>query len=696
MENAAVLEIGVEDLPPAMVKDTLAQLQRKGESLVKAERIKYRNIVTWGTSRRLILYIEGVASSQEDTMEKDFGPPANVALTPKGELTETGRRYLNAKGATEEDLELETLEKGEYVYIKRYRKGKRTVCILPDLFKKLIEEIHFTKSMRWRSGNFSFGRPIRYITALLGEKILKFEVAGVKTEKESRGHRFFAPKSVEVPSASEYPQLMRKVKVIVDPAERKKRIKRQINNLISNLEERGYRASMLPDEELLEELTYLIEYPTVFGGDFDSHYLSLPSFILKECLREHQKHFAVVEDDRLLPFFIGVRDGTRRSLKNVVEGNRKVLHARFNDAQFFYQEDRRVSLEEKVPYLKQIIVQEKLGSYYDKVGRLMKLSREVLDKSGIEEKKRERIRRAIYLCKADLATNVVKEFPELQGIAGAEYALKSGEDHQVAKAIQEHRRPRFAGDKLPESVEGAILAILDKIDTLAGAFWAGFIPTGSEDPWGLRREAQGVIEIIMDKKLDLSLKDLIGKSMALFGDNPEAEGALGQFFKSRLITTLKDLEINTDKINAIMGSSWDKPVDVIVRARALQSFSEREEFREEVIAIVRLLNILKQAREREIKIPCEVKEEHLREREEKNLYKKWKTMRENIDKFLHNGEYVNAYKKLSALRGPIHDFFEEVLVMSDQPELKVNRLALLREIGSRFLKIADFTELQVK
>jgi len=696
MELAAVLEIGVEDLPPLMTKDVLAQFKEKGEIFLREERIKYKKITTWGSSQRLILYIEGIASSQEDTIEKEFGPPKNVVFTPEGKYTEAGRRYLEAKGAKESDLGVETLEKGEYVYIKRYRKGEKTISILPHLFKKLIIETHFPKSMRWGKDNFSFGRPIRYITALLGKEVVEFELAGIKSSRKSRGHRYLYPKFIDIPSAFEYPKLLRKMRVIFDPEERREKIKNQIQKIIYQLNKKGCNAKLLPDDELLEELTFLTEHPTVFIGEFDARYLSLPSFILKECLREYQKHFAVVNKKGILPFFIGIRDGGKQGLQNIIEGNKKVLHARFNDAQFFYQEDCELPLEKKVSALKKVIVQEKLGSYYDKVKRLVQLSEKVLGQLKIPEEVKRRVRRAAYLCKADLVTNIVREFPELQGIAGKEYALKSGEEPLVAKAIEEHRKPRFNGDNLPQSMEGALLAILDKIDTLTGAFWAGFIPSGSEDPWGLRREAQGVIEIILNKRLDLSLTNLIKTSMELYGNKPEAQKKLREFFNVRLVTFLKELGVAFDQINAVMKVGGDNIVDLFARAQALQNVAKSCTFKEEVIAIVRLLNILKQARDWRVKIPCEVSKKYLIEKEEKKLYQRWRKIRGEVDDLLDNREYTKAYKKLSSLKDLIHDFFEKVLVMSEQLELRNNRLALLKDIGLRVLKIADFSELQVK
>lgn len=696
MESEAILELGVEDLPPKMVKTTLEQLQKLGEISLKNYQINYKKLSSWGSSRRLILYIEGIRLRQKDTIEKKIGPPRNIVYDSKGRLTPTGKRYVEAKGVSEKNLGIETLKKGEYVYIKRVNKGEKTISVLPVLFKELISSLQFSKSMRWKKEKFSFGRPLRYILSLLGEEPVEFEIGGIKTGRKTKGHRYLHPKWFEIPKASSYREIVRRASVIIDPEDRKKRITKQISKIISQLREKGYKAQFAKDEKLLEELSYLVEHPTAFLGEFDSQYLSLPSFILKANLAEYQKHFAVTDGKSILPFFIGIREGGKYNLREVIEGNKKVLHARLNDAQFFYREDKKIPLDERVPLLKEIIVQEKLGSYYDKVKRLIKLTEKISLELNIQEEVKEKIKRAAYLCKADLSTNMVREFPQLQGILGKEFALYFGEDSPVAHAIEEHRKPRFSGDALPRCLEGAILAIIDKIDTLSGAFWGGFVPSGSEDPWGLRREAQGIIEIILDNKFNIELTKLVNESMNLYGNSgTEPQKKLNQFLDTRVITLLRGVGIKPDQINAAAKINKDNPTDFTSRAKALQSIASKKEFQKQIVAIVRLLNILKQAKEWGIKIPLKIDEGKFEEKEEVNLYQRWEKIKRTVDSLLDKGEYVKAYKNLSSLKESIHAFFEKVLVMSKNLEVRLNRLSLLLDIGSRFLKIADFSELQI-
>jgi len=697
MEDVAILELGIEDLPPRMVKSTLQQIQTLSRELLENQRIEFKKISLWGSSRRIILWIEGIKPRQKDMVEKEIGPPKNVVYDTEGKLTSAGKQYLKAKKAREEELGIEITEKGEYVYIKRYTKGEKTIRVLPSLFQEIIKNIHFAKPMRWGKENFYFGRPLRYIFSMLGKDCIEFEIGGIRSGRKTKGHRYLFPRWIEVTSAQSYPEVIRKAKVILDPEERRKIILRSISKIISIIKRKGYpEAKLVEDEELLEELSYLVEYPTVLWGEFNARYLSLPSFILEACLREYQKQFAISDGKKALPFFIGVRDGGKHNLEEIVGGNKRVIHARLNDAQFFYQEDKKLPLEKKVIGLKGITVQEKLGSYYDKTKRLVKLSEKISSELKVKKETIKKIKRAAYLCKADILTNMGREFPRLQGILGKEYALHSGEDPVVAQAIEEHKKPRFAGDSLPSSLEGAILAIVDKIDTLSGAFWIGFVPSGSEDPWGLRREAQGVVEIIIDKKIDISIEKLLSESMTLYGDDENARQKLGEFLTGRVLNLLRERGLTPDQVNALIKAGKDNFTDLFERAITLKYITSRREFKQEGLAIIRLLNILKQAKEWGIKVTTEVKKEKLKEKEEINLYKKWEKIKKAVDRFFSKREYIKAYDKLSSLKEPIHIFFDKVLVMSKDPEVKLNRLSLLRDIGSRFLRIADFTKLQIK
>ena len=701
MFKTALLEIKVEEFPSSLVEEALTQLKEKGEELFASSNLDYEKITVSGSCRRLILQAEKVSLKQKERIEKEMGPPERIIVNERGELTKEGKAYLKAKGIKREELGVEKLRKGNYVYIKRETVGRRTKDILPLLFSELITSLSFSKSMRWGKGDFAFARPIRSILALLGEEIIEFEVAGIRSGRETRGHPYLSPFLISIDDSQKYSSILREKWVIINPAERKEIIIKQMQEIVSQLNKGGSKQRALEDKELLNDIVSSVEYPTMFLGEFDPHFLSLPSPVLRACLRDYQQHFSVVEKETFEPYFIGVRDGNGEYLGEVIKGNQRVLNARLSDAKFFLEEDKKTPLEERVPFLKKIVVQEKLGSYYDKTLRLVKLGERIAASLGADEKAREILKEAAYLCKTDLTTQMVKEFPSLEGIMGREYALYSKKDVQVAQAIYEHKIPRSNEDNPPRSLAGAILALTDKLDTLVGSFWAGLIPSGSEDPWGLRKQAQGIVEIILDREWKVSLDYLIEESLGLHQRKARTEQEkiilkIKGFLRARMVNILKDRGIRTDQIRAVLKVDDHRPVSVIKRGEALLEAASREEFKEEVIAIVRLLNILKQARRKNLKIPEKLKEELLIEKEEKELCQELEKIETKVERLLEKQRYLEAYQTLSTLGGPIHNFFEGVLVMNEDESLRANRLALLKRTGKLFSSIADFTELQVK
>ena len=697
MSDIVLLEIGVEELPPLAVGETLTQLKVEGEKLFAASYIDYERISSFGSSRRLVFWAEGVARNQRERTLKEMGPPRSVVLTQSGQLTPEGRAYLKAKGAKGEDLGIEKLTKGDYVYLKRKIKGKKTKKMLPHLLVQLIKSLSFPKSMRWGQGDFPFGRPIRSLLAVFGEEVIGFELAGISSGRKTKGHPYLFPSTFSIRNPREYFPQLKKRYVIVKQDERRKLILKQLEEMIIPLRKNHPQAKILYDEELLEEVVYLVEYPTLFLGEFDRRFLSLPIPVLRACLRDYQKHFSLADGDRILPYFAGIREGNKDYLEQVVEGNRRVLNARLTDAKFFFSEDTKRPLEVRVPQLKGIVVQKKLGSYYDKTMRLQVISERILSRVGENKEVKLRVKEAAYLSKADLVTQMVKEFPSLQGTMGGEYTLCSGKDPQVAQAISEHRLPRFSNDKLPETLEGAILALADKMDTVVGSFWAGFIPSGSEDPWGLRRDSQGIVEIILDRRWRIDLDYFLKETLALYTkDDKEIIPRIKEFFEIRIRNVLKEKGIGTHEIKAALSIGFTDITDAVKRGEALGKISQRREFKDEVIAIVRLVNILKQARQWKLRIPRMIIKNSLREKEEKELYELWMKLGGGIERLLDKQEYVEAYEKLSRFRGPIHNYFEKVLVMCEEANLRENRLSLLHGIGKLFTRIADFTQLQVK
>lgn len=698
MERSALLEVGVEDFPPSFVKLALIQFKEKGKELFLRYRLKFKSLQVGGSSRRLILLVEGVPDKQEDLVEREKGPPAKVLFSPQGKLTSQGEGYLRAKGLKREDLKVERDEKGEYVWVEKRTKGEKTPQVLKRLFPELLFGLEFPKTMRWGKESFFFPRPLRYVLALWGDTPVEFEVGGVRSDRESESHPYLYPgEKIKVKKAEEYLEFLKKRGVIWDQEERKKIILREIEKILTT----PPGARMVKDEELLETLSLMVEHPKVFMGNFSPSFLSLPFPLLRACLRDYQFHFSVVkESGEPLPVFLGIRDGGEENMKEVREGNERVLEARLRDAEFFFQEDKKIPLEKRVEELKEIVVQEKMGSYLEKTRRLVKLTRRVWEELGGKEGEEKILERASYLCKADLLTQVVKEFPELAGEMGSIYAREWGEGEEVARAICEHRRPLFPGDSPPETSKGAVLALSDRIDTLVGSIWAGFIPTGSQDPWGLRRDVQAIIDILSQKDWRISLEWLIRESLKTYRvKGKEGEKVLKvirELFLSRLRGRLKEMGLSGTQIEAVLGAGFDDLAHTLKRGRVLLELSRGENFREEVIALVRVVSILRQAEEKKISFPREVKEKLLKEKEEKLLFEKWRNFKEKGERLWKRGEYVQAFRVAIGIREYIHLFFDRILVMCEEEALRLNRLALLGEIGSFFQRLADFTLLQVK
>ena len=696
MESSAILELGVEELPSAIVRSSLDQLQITLTRLLSEQHVRFADVSTAGSSRRLIVHIGCIALRQEETIEKEMGPPRRVVYDESGILTAAGKRYLRAKGASEQDLAVESSNRGEYVYIRRNEPGMDTITLLVDVYRQLLESLHFQRPMRWNRLNFSFGRPLRYILALLDDEVVPFEIGGINAGRMTRGHHYLSRDWLEVSSVHDYWNVLDGAHVVPNPDKRVEMILRQARKIAASIGDEGSSISLVDDEQLLFELAYLSEHPTVFRGEFSRSYLSLPDFVLKACLREHQKYFMLADKNGALPYFLSVRDGGRRNLDAITANHERVLQARLQDAEFFYREDMENALEDRVSALENVLVHEKLGNYLEKTTRLVALLGNCLEILKIDKRTSEHVRRAAYLCKADLTTAMVREFSDLQGMVGEQYAHDSGEPEVIARAIGEHRHPRFPGDTLPQSQPGAILAILDKIDTLCGAFCKGFIPSGSEDPWGLRRAAQGITEIIIERRIHTHLNDLIKASASLYGEccQENLEQA-HRFVLARLIAYLREEGFEPEHINAVLNSGNEDLTDIAARTRALSHIMALDNAHESMSSAIRILRILRQANQQDISIPGEVRPQLFQYDQEKALHQCWTNIKQTTDRFLHEHQYVEAYQELAGLSNPIDRFFDEVMVMTEEIPLRLNRLSLLAQIGSRYLKIGDVADLKV-
>lgn len=691
MENKYLLEIGVEEIPARYVDNTLLQMKNNAIKMLKEQRLTYSDIKLYSTPRRLVLIIEGLPCRQDDVKKVVKGPSKKIAFDKEGNPTKALLGFANSQSIKKDDIFIKEYNGDEYVYANKVIEGESTETIFQIEMPSIIKSISFPKSMKWGGKNLRFARPIRWIVSLLNDKVIKFDLEGITVSNITRGHRFLGKSEIQINNVSEYFPKMKENYVIVDQKERKDIIKYSCEKLAK---EKG--GNLLKDEGLLDEITNIVEYPTSLIGRIKDDYLELPKEVIITPMKEHQRYFPVLDDKkRLLPYFITVRNGNDEYIDMVRKGNEKVLEARLEDAKFFYFEDTKKPLEDYVDSLKGIVFQEKLGTLYDKTIRVTKLASKIGEYLEVGEETRKNIQRAGYLSKADLVTNMVDEFTELQGIMGREYALKSGENEITSLAIYEQYLPRFSGDDFPTTTAGAILSIADKLDTIAGCFAIGIQPTGSQDPYGLRRQALGIIYIILDKKWNLSLGELIDFALYIYVeenglafDYKKVKADILEFFQGRIRNMLMDVEkIRYDIVDAVLSSGIDDVYDLLQRANKLNSWLEKEGLNEILLAFNRVANIAAGSEKHE------VKRELFEEEEENKLYDKFNVVEEKADYYLQKKEYDKALDQLVTLREPIDNFFDKVMVMVDDEDIRNNRLAVLQKIYNMMISICDLSKI---
>ena len=679
-----LLEIGCEEIPARFMPGLLEDLRSKAEEKLKANRLEFSSIETMGTPRRLVLLIEGLDKKQPDIVEDIQGPPAEIAFDADNKPTQAAAGFAKKAGVGVDKLRIRTVNGRNFVCANIKRKGIVTEKLLAQVFPEIISSLYLPLAMRWGGLDFKFIRPIHWIVALCGNKIVKFELAGIKSSNKTKGHRFGKITNYElrITNNVDYIKKLKKADVIVDQNERKE----QIRKLVEEAAEKA-KGRALIDDDLLTEVTYLVEKPAVFVCGFKPEFLSLPKEVLITSMKKNQKYFPILDEKgRLTAKFVIVTNNCMN--KSVVEGNQRVISARLSDAMFFFTEDKKLPLRARIPDLKRVEYFEKLGTMLDKTERVKQLAHNIARHLKIDEASIEKIQTASELIKADLTTHMVFEFPELQGIMGREYALASGEDKDVAKAIFEHYLPRFAGDKLPETVPGTVISLAEKIDSLAGCFMIGKIPTGSEDPYGLRRAAYGIIKIILDKSVDLLLDEILEQALRAYGQHDQKViGQILEFIGIRLKAFLLEENIPTDVVDAV-----------------LAGFNDILESRDTALAIVKNRKAgwfpgIAATQSRISRIAKAVKREQIIDadfvdQEEKDLHSIYLTVNWNASEKINAGDYDGTLVELSKLTQPVEDFFNKVLVMHEDERIKMNRLALLKAIEKTFLKMADFTKLQ--
>ncbi len=681
-----LLEIGCEELPASFIKPALSHLKETFFKLLSENYLTASEVKTLGTPRRLILFAFDVPERQEDREELIVGPSVKAAYDENGNPTKAAEGFARSKGVSVEELikvENPPGRKGTYVAVKRVVKGKPTTEILSIILPQLILSIPFKKSMRWGTKSIRFGRPIRWLLSLFGNKTVLFEIDGIRSGKISFGNRLLSPSPFEVESVESFLEELEERYVVADPEKRKVIIWDISESLAADV-----NGKLVEDEELLEEIVNLVEYPYPILGSFEEEFLKLPKEVSITVMKDHQKFFSIVDrDGNLKNHFIGVANLKPIDDTTVRLGYERVLRARLSDALFFYNEDRKKTLEERVPALKGIVFHEKLGTMLDKTERLESLAPFVSSELGFEVK--EKATRAAHLCKADLLTEMVNEFPELQGTMGKYYALLDGEDEEVALAIEEHYLPRFSGDRTAETPTGISLSVAEKVDNLVGFIGAGFKPTGSADPFALRRNALGLIQTLLNRELFLNLKQTLSEAASLYRSmgvelSSKAVEETLSFVKERLKVLMREKGFRADTVEAVLRVT-DDVYDAILRAKAIDILRASEEFEEVLITMRRVVNIIPEGFEAK---PFKPEGEF-----EKELFSAFKNLELKLGKLLEERNYKETFLEIKKLKPYVDAFFDNVMVMDKDEKVRNRRLSLLKTIADTLLKVADFSKI---
>ncbi|MFP4572672.1 MAG: glycine--tRNA ligase subunit beta [Desulfobacterales bacterium] len=690
--NPLLIEIGTEELPSGYIVPALEAFSTRLTGRLRDLRIECGQARMYGTPRRLAVLIEDVAKRQHPATIQITGPPENVAFDRQGEPTVAARKFAEKSEVSVNKLQLTDTEKGRYVCVEKTEPGRSTAAVLRQILPDLISAIPFPKTMRWGELRSSFARPVHSIAALLGSRAVSFEFAGIKSGRRTFGHRFMKPGRIRLDSADQYPDILADAYVLADMDQRRSVMYESMQQAVKKA-----GGHILEDPDLVEINNNLVEYPAVVIGGFNAKFLELPREILVTAMREHQRYFAVVdEENRIMPYFVSINNTRTRDMRVVAAGHERVLKARLEDARFFYHTDLKTNSDQRVQSLKSVVFQAELGSVYDKTMRIRKLAEKLGGMLGVADRDRRNVDRAALLCKTDLVSHVVDEFPKLQGVMGRIYANVEGEADDVAWAIEEHYRPAYSGGPLPETLTGAVLSIADKIDTICGCFCAGLLPTGASDPYALRRQGIGIILTAFEKELEFSLSEIIRLGLELFGLEGEefdkkADEVFG-FLKNRIAYLLEDSGVSKDLAAAAISASADKIPEVWLRARALNSLKSAPDFESLAAAFKRVVNIIRKAKPADLTSP-NVDKDLFADPAEKDLFESFLRADENVSAHLSRGMVDEAFSEIAALKPEVDVFFDTVLVMSENANIRKNRLALLKQISDLFGRLADFSRI---
>jgi len=686
MAKEIFLEIGTEEIPAGFLPKAMADLERMIRKELETARLEFGEVKAFATPRRLALSVSDVAEHQPTLRTEAMGPAKQIAFDNDGNPTKAAIGFARGQGVDVTALKTVKTDKGEYLFLEKEEPGRPTAELLKEVLPRLVAGLSFKKSMRWENQEVRFARPMHWIVALYGGEVIPFTHGNLTSNNLSRGHRFMAPQEFAVTGVADWLDGCRKRFVTADHNERKATIREQVEATA-----RAESGKAAIDEHLLEEVTYLVEDPTPLCGTFEEKYLQLPPELLVTSMREHQRYFTIEDSDgKLLNKFITVSNTRPEDKQVVIKGNEKVIRARLSDAMFFWEEDQKIKLESNLETLKNVIYQAKLGSSFEKVERFTQIARGLAER--FEPAAVALTERAAQLAKCDLESKMVYEFPELQGIMGREYSRIEGEDPRVSVAIFEHYLPTEAGGTLPSDNIGAFVSIADKIDTICGCFGVGLIPTGSADPYALRRSAIGVLNIILDRGYQISIPELVEQSLGLLEakltrPRAEVQADVLEFIRLRLANMLTGRDIATDVVDAVLTARFDEPGDAVARVEALAALKGAADFEPLAVAFKRVGNIIKGG------VDNEVRTDLFEADCERILADAIDSARQAVSVQVAQGDYSAALQTIARLREPVDAFFDGVMVMAEDDRIKANRLALLTQVAALFADIADFTRI---
>lgn len=684
-----LLEIGLEEMPARFITDSSNQFVQKVSKWLDEKKISYQQVSGFQSPRRLAVLVTGVAESQEDLNEEAKGPAKKIALDENDEWTKAAQGFCRGQGVTVDDIYFKEINGVEYVHVKKFIAGQETKQLLPEL-KEIITSLTFPKNMRWANEELRYVRPIKWLVAIFGEEIIPFSITNVETGRTTFGHRFLG-NSIELTTPSQYEEAMLGQYVMVDPVKRKEAIVSQIKFI----EEENQWVVPI-DESLLEEVTNLVEYPTALFGQFEEEFLQIPDEVLITSMKEHQRYFPVKSTDgKLLNYFITVRNGNHEHLSTVAKGNEKVLRARLADAAFFYKEDQKLKIEDALQKLESIVYHEEIGTLAEKVRRVRKLANVFSNELSLAETEKQAVDRAAEICKFDLVTHMVYEFPELQGFMGEKYALQKGETVEVATAINEHYMPRNADDSTPATNVGAVVALAEKIDTIVSFFAIGMIPSGSQDPYALRRQATGIVQTLLNKEWNIPFETFVQHAINLVLEAEigkktfeELANEIDQFFKLRLKHLLQEIGIRYDLIDAVLGNKIGAVYSLVNRAKVLDAKKDEPHFKESIEALSRVLNIAEKA-ENIGNINVTLFETSY----EQVLFDEYQVL---VKKLASGINEIEAFETLISLQTSINSYFDNTMIMVDDSKVRENRLNQMAVIAEQIKAFAKMNEIIVK